>query len=54
VFGGRKRRRMGGMFRKLMGIAPLIARGGRRRKRRTRRRGGRKRTYRIGLFSRRR
>jgi len=55
VFGGRKRRSlMGGLFRKLKGIIPL-AMGGRRRKRRTRRRmGGRKRTYRIGLFSRRR
>jgi hypothetical protein len=55
VFGGRKRRSlMGGLFRKLKGIIPLAI-GGRRRKRRTRRRmGGRKRTYRMGLFSRRR
>jgi hypothetical protein len=50
VFGGRKRRSlMGGLFRKLKGIIPL-AMGGRRR----RKRGGRKRTYRVGLFSRRR
>ena len=57
VFGGRKRRSlMGGLFRKLKGIIPLAMGGrSRRRKRRTRRRrGGRKRTYRMGLFSRRR
>jgi len=56
VFGGRRRRKRRMRGRKMLSTMLRGLLGGRRKRRKTRRRrmGGRKRTYRIGLFSRRR